>query len=468
MRDDRRRDDDESDGSMDDHDSTRSDDRGSARDDDRPSTHSGEGGQSDGQREYGLAPADIDRLFDLLEELLEAEAVTDEQFDRLLAILEQAATGPGSEPEMFAELLSLLEALLLDPDNLDEVDVDRVLGLFEEALAGATGTDRKHLEDIFDVIEEGIRDPTGVEPEDIDRLQAGIRRSVVDLTDPAESFEAARSFSAVAEEDDREGPVDLFRIARLGAAMARHASDYSVDSGIRAGTRLAYAAANAESPAKLLTTTRAITLDELQQAGIDIGEEQAVWLEAHEESVVEERPLTREALEERGARLLSRSADVGRDEFVHPAFASILEQLSTDEARILRLLATDGPQGVIDIYDRQYLPPKRRRVARNLSMLGREAGCRIQRRTPVYVQNLQRLGIAEVSDEPIRNLKRYEVIEAQSHVEHARTRAQRPRSVYKRIQLTDLGVEFCELCFPFEVAVDGEGVAIRETAGRDE
>lgn len=444
-------------------DDTDDDERSGPVDDDRPSDALEGGrdwnGRPDRFRGGDLPPGDVDRVFDLLEAVLAADVLTDEQFNRLLAVLDRAVSGTSADPETLEELFTLLETVLLDPETLNQVDVDQTLGLFEEALAGVPAANRTALTDVFDVLEAGFRDPAGVEPEDIERFQSSIQDAIADLTGPTGDLDALRS---LAEEADSDSPVDPFRIARLGAAMTQRASGYSVESGVRAGTRLAYAAANAESATKLLTTARAITLDELQRAGIDIGDEQAEWLEAHEEGTIEPRPLTREALEERGARLLARSSEVGRDESVHPAFVSILDQLSTDEARILRLLATDGPQGVIDIYDRQYLPPKRSRVARNLTMLGRDAGCRLPRRTPVYVQNLQRLGIAEVADKPIADLKRYQVIEAQSHIEHARTRASRPRSVYKRFQLTDLGVAFCELCFPFEVTVDGEGLALRE------
>ncbi len=376
---------------------------------------SGGGNENGRDRVRGgdLPPSEIDRMFDLLEEAIEAETLTDDQVDRLLAILRAATDGAtGSDPETLAELLSVLERFLLDPESRDDVDIDSFLGLFEDAVVSPT--DQGALTELLEVVDQGLQDPTGVEPEDVDRFQSGVQRLLSEIADPA---------------------------GGLGALL------------------------NAESPAELLTTTRAITLDELRRAGIDIGESQSRWLDTHREKAVEDRPLTRDALAERGARLISQSAEVGRDESVHPAFGSIIRQLSTDEVRILRVLAVDGPQGVVDIYDRQYLPPKKWRVARNLTMLGRDAGCRTQRRTPVYVRNLRRLGVVEISEDPIDELKRYEVIEAQSHVEQARTRAKRPRTEYKRLQLTDLGVEFCELCFPFEVTVTGEGLQVRENAG---
>jgi hypothetical protein len=417
-----------------------------------------------GQTGGDLPPSEIDRMFDLLEEAIEADALTGDQVDRLLAILREAVDGAtGLDPEMLAELLSVFERFLLDPEARSDVDIDSLLGLFEEALSGVSPADRDALTEVFDAVEQGLRDPTRVEPEDVDRFQSGVQRLITDIADPARGLGAL--FSEPDQDGDTPGGVDPFRLAQFAAVVTQRASGNSVESGVRVGTRLAYAAANAGSPAELLTTTRAITLDELQRAGIDIGESQSGWLDTHREEAVEDRPLTRDALAKRGAQLISQSAEVGRDESVHPAFGSIIQQLSTDEARILRVLAVDGPQGVVDIYDRQYLPPKKWRVARNLTMLGRDAGCRTQRRTPVYIRNLRRLGVVEISEDPIDELKRYEVIEAQSHVEQARTRAKRARTEYKRLQLTDLGVEFCELCFPFEVTVNGEGLQVREDAG---
>src|SRR5690606_27289424 len=51
------------------------------------------------------------------------------------------------------------------------------------------------------------------------------------------------------------------------------------------------------------------------------------------------RPDLRGSLQERGAELLRRSADVGYAHDQHPAYRRILEELAPDEARILRLLA---------------------------------------------------------------------------------------------------------------------------------
>lgn len=413
-----------------------------------------------------LSPREIDRMFDLLEQSVEAESLTIQERDRLLSILENAADSTaGADPETFGELLSILEEFILDPDALGQIDLDHFLGIFEEAISGATLANDEALTDAFDVIETGLRDPTSVQPKDMERFQTSIQRAFTGTTGGTEGLGGLLDLPFADMESDPQDATETFRIARLATAMTQRVSGYSIDSGLRTGTRMAYAAANAGSPAELLTSARAIALDELRRAGIDIGEEQEAWLSAHEAEAVNPRPLTRDSLQERGARLISQSEEVGRDESLHPSYSTLLDQLSTDEARILRLLATDGAQAVIDVYDKQYLPPKMRPVARNLTMLGRDAGCRIPDRVPMYVQNLTRLGIARISEEPIDDLERYEILEAQSHVDLALSRARRPRTDYKRIELSDFGAEFCRICFPFESMVEPAGIALRRDVG---
>lgn len=421
-----------------------------------------------------LPPQEIDRMFNLLEQAIAEDALTGGQLNRLLSILEQAVGTPGAtNPETVAELISMLEEFLIEPDDLNEVEVDGILGLFEEALGGVSLANSDDLADVFDVLSDGLRDPASLDPEDVDRFQVGVQNTLLGMADPVGGFFSLplfRNEQAFDEQPfddqtfDEQGLLDPFRLGRLAAAMTQRASGYSVESGIRTATRMAYAAANAESATELLTSARAITLDELERAGVDIGDEQAAWLKAHEEDSIEPRPLTREALEARGERLITQSAEVGRDEATHPAFAPMLDQLATDEARILRLLALEGEQGAIDVYDKQYFPPRKWLVASNLTMLGQDAGCRNPGRTPVYLQNLERLRLVEVLGEPIANLKRYEVLEAQSHVELARDRAKRPRMKYKSVRLTDLGVEFCEMCFPFAVNAPARGRQLRKEA----
>ena len=401
---------------------------------------------SEPEPEPDLGPETIDRLFDVLEAALTGDTVEETQLDRLFDVLEAAVTD--RSPETLAELLALLEAVLVGPAEL-EAAVDDVLDVLEAAVGDATGLEEETLSPVFDVLESGTADPEGLTSEDVERLRRGLETAARELTD-----------SAVPPAVDREAAdgerTDRFRLARLATAVTRRATGYSVESGLRAGTRLAYAAATAESAAALLAAARAVALDELRRAGVDVGEERVGWLEAREDDALDRRPVTADRLREHGRRLLSQSAEVDRDESPHPAFPSMLESLAADEARILRLLATDGAQAYMDVRDRGYVPFGSRLVAEHMTMVGADAGCRQPERTPAYLQNLRRLGLVTFLEDPVDDLKRYQVLEAQPHIEAAREAARRPKTVFGRLRLTDFGVEFCTACLPVEVDVERE------------
>ncbi|TMK73058.1 MAG: DUF4393 domain-containing protein [Actinobacteria bacterium] len=158
---------------------------------------------------------------------------------------------------------------------------------------------------------------------------------------------------------------------------------------------------------------------------------------------------SRATLRERGEELLTRSADVSLDEELHPAYARILDNLSPDEARILRLFATKGPQPAIDV--RRGLPLVSELVAPGLNMIGAEAGCRHPDRVPPYLDNLNRLGLIWFSRETLRDINRYQVLEAQPEtVEAMREAGRTARTVRRSIHLTPFGTDFCEVSLPLD------------------
>ncbi|MDY6779686.1 MAG: DUF4393 domain-containing protein [Halobacteria archaeon] len=168
---------------------------------------------------------------------------------------------------------------------------------------------------------------------------------------------------------------------------------------------------------------------------------------------------TAASLRERGARLLEMSADVEHDESIHPAYPHILDQLAPDEARILRFLVTDGPQPVVNIRDVGWIPFSSDLVAAGLSMVGTEAGCRHEDRTQAYLNNLERLGLVWFSDEPVEEIDRYQLVEAQPDVKGAIDSCSRPKVVRRSIHLTPFGVDFCKVCLPVDtISEDAAGV----------
>jgi hypothetical protein len=155
-------------------------------------------------------------------------------------------------------------------------------------------------------------------------------------------------------------------------------------------------------------------------------------------------------LRARGAALLRESADVAATDGAHPAHARVLDELAPDEARILRLLAVDGPQPVVDVCSVTLLGTGSQPIAANLNMIGREAGCRHHERVATYLNNLERLGLIRFSDGPLEDLARYQVLEAQPEVLESIKRAGRAKSVHRSVRLTPFGNDFCDTCLPLD------------------
>jgi hypothetical protein len=156
------------------------------------------------------------------------------------------------------------------------------------------------------------------------------------------------------------------------------------------------------------------------------------------------------ALRRQGAELLRRSADVNAQDGAHPAYARILVELAPDEARILRLVATEGPQPAVDVRSMQLIGLGSQLVGEGFNMLGRQAGSRHPDRVPAYLNNLNRLGLIWFSKEPIEEPASYQVLEAQPEVLEAVKSARRARTVERSIRLTPFGKDFCDVCLPLQ------------------
>ena len=154
-----------------------------------------------------------------------------------------------------------------------------------------------------------------------------------------------------------------------------------------------------------------------------------------------------EQLRELGRDLLDRSRDVDYEEHAHPAYRRILDELAPDEARILRLLYESGPQPAVDVRSVS-LPYTSELIEPGLNMIGSFAGVRHVERVRAYLNNLYRLGLIWFSREPVEDLARYQVLEAQPDVQEAMERAGRSKTVRRSIVLTPFGDDFCRTCLP--------------------
>jgi Abortive infection alpha len=252
-------------------------------------------------------------------------------------------------------------------------------------------------------------------------------------------------------------------LARLTVGAWARTADWSLRASVRTGARIVNAAVTRQSPtdlaadlsrdareyARALFGVDASEIKHAAEEGLDPEDEEEV-----EEAAAAAEAVTpdadREDLRRMGAELLARSADLSIDDDTHPAFARILTELAPDEARILRLLALDGPQAAVDVRASKTLNISSELVAPGLNMIGAQAGCRHVQRVPAYLNNLERLGLIWFSREPLPNPLEYQVLEAQPEVIEAMKGSGRGKTVRRSIYLTPFGSGFCELCLPLE------------------
>ncbi|MBL0679204.1 DUF4393 domain-containing protein [Aeromonas dhakensis] len=107
-----------------------------------------------------------------------------------------------------------------------------------------------------------------------------------------------------------------------------------------------------------------------------------------------------ESLREMYANLLAASMDTRTAQGAHPAFVEIIKQLTPDEARLLKLFVVPRAFPLINVRREYKVTTDTERGGNdllvNFSLLGWEAGCDYPDETPTYLNNLCRLGLAEI------------------------------------------------------------------------
>jgi abortive infection alpha-like protein len=256
-------------------------------------------------------------------------------------------------------------------------------------------------------------------------------------------------------------------LARIAAAAYWRGARWTVHASTQAGSRVIRAAVTGQEPGELFRSTGAEMRERTRRVlGIEPRPQERAAMTP--EAAEAEREEARKTLRERGEELLRRSADVNFDEGSHPAYARILDDLAPDEARILRLLADQGPQPSVDV--RSGLMPLRSTselIAAGLNMIGQEAGCRHPDDIPAYLNNLFRLGLIWFSSESLPDPLRYQVLEAQPEVAKALSAAGHTRTVRRSIHLTPFGAEFCRVCLPDQTGEPDGGEDRDRTSGVD-
>jgi hypothetical protein len=250
------------------------------------------------------------------------------------------------------------------------------------------------------------------------------------------------------ERAEDEGRLDAAPgLARIAAAAWVRTASWAGANTLRAGRRLTRVALGQESATELIRDARNELVDGAQRL---LG---ASGLDSHLDGgagSADARARRMVTLRDRGTALLERSSELGEDGDDHPAYARILTELSPDEARILRLLAVEGPQAAVDIRTWRPLDVGSAVVAPGLTMIARHAGLMHTDRLPAYLSNLYRLGLIWFSRESLSEPEPYQVLEAQPDVVEAVREAGRARIVRRSIHLTPFGGHFCKVALPLD------------------
>lgn len=234
-------------------------------------------------------------------------------------------------------------------------------------------------------------------------------------------------------------------VVRVAMSAAVEASVWSLSTALGVTSVVLRGSMAGQAPREILSEAGAQVRHSVRQAlGVpapavpDLGAAEPVGEAGHS-------PAT--ALRARGAELLRRSADFHEeDDSCHPAYARILGELAPDEARIVRFLYLDGPQPALAVRT------GRTSGRAEFTLLGEDAGLRYPNRVEEYLTNLDRLGLIDVSREPLGNPNRYQLLEALPEVRKLLKRTSFGTKVlYRTVELTSFGAGFVRTCLPVPV-----------------
>ena len=264
-------------------------------------------------------------------------------------------------------------------------------------------------------------------------------------------------------------------LARVAAYAALHTTEWGVKTSAKAWLRVGRAVTHPDEAAHLARdATRAMTVvgdlarsvssgtpvsEALMSAGESLGGlvEQGNGTDPVNGHTPASGP-PQASLRELGQQLLDRSRDVWNTDEGHPAYERILGELAPDEARILMLLLTSGPQPSVDVRTGGPIGMvSSQLIAPGLTMIGARSGVRYVDQVPAYLNNLFRLGLVWFSREALRDPMHYQVVEAQPDVLEAMHSVKFSKVVRRSIHLTPFGEDFCKTCL-----VEAETLAVAE------
>lgn len=158
------------------------------------------------------------------------------------------------------------------------------------------------------------------------------------------------------------------------------------------------------------------------------------------------------SLRELYANLLATSMDAKTAQQAHPAFVEIIRQLTPDEARILKLFSLKRVYPVISLVSSKIDSIEYKSILEHFSLLGEEAKCSYPDLTQYYLDNLCRLGLAEIKEdmwlveagvyEPLENTA--SIVKLVSAInKHENRKCEIKKEI---LSVSNLGKQFCIAC----------------------
>lgn len=156
------------------------------------------------------------------------------------------------------------------------------------------------------------------------------------------------------------------------------------------------------------------------------------------------------------ANLLAASMDKATATGAHPAFVEIIRQLTPDEAKLVSLFLREMPFPLLNVRweykERTEGKKGGKDVLVNFSLLGEAAGCEFNHLVPAYIDNLCRLGLAQIPSMWSYTAPGvYEPLEQSQVVMAVKAEIERDLELAARVErrglrITQLGRQFANVC----------------------
>jgi hypothetical protein len=148
--------------------------------------------------------------------------------------------------------------------------------------------------------------------------------------------------------------------------------------------------------------------------------------------------------------LLDLASEQTQQQAEHAYYMAALKSMVPDEARILSALSDGSTYPLIHVMAGPRLGGATHPVLQNVSHVGKNAGARLQQRTPAYIRHLRDLELVETGPEDPARKTQYQILEADSEVrkllERIKESGQRDQILRRTLKISEQGKALWSAC----------------------